>query len=53
MAKDRKSWFVSIQTVDDTNAISKETLEEERYEIVKKNGSDSIFQQEYYCSFDA
>ena len=45
--------MVSIQTVDDTKAISKEVLESERQEIIQKNGSDAIFQQEYYCSFDA
>ena len=53
MAKENKDWMVSIQTVDDTKAISKEVLESERQEIIQKNGSDAIFQQEYYCSFDA
>jgi hypothetical protein len=53
MAKENKDRMVSIQTVDDTKAISKEVLESEREEIIQKNGSDAIFQQEYYCSFDA
>lgn len=53
MAKENKDWMVSIQTVDDTKAIPKEVLEAERQEIIQKNGSDAIFQQEYYCSFDA
>ena len=53
MAKENKDWMVSIQTVDDTQAISKEVLESEKKEIILKNGSDAIFQQEYYCSFDA
>ena len=53
MAKENPDWMVSIQTVDDTKAISKEVLESERREIIQKNGSDAIFQQEYYCSFDA
>lgn len=53
MAKENKDRMVSIQTVDDTKAISKEVLESERQEIIMKNGSDAIFQQEYYCSFDA
>jgi hypothetical protein len=53
MAKENKDWMVSIQTVDDTKAISKDVLESERQEIIMKNGSDAIFQQEYYCSFDA
>ena len=53
MAKENKDWMVSIQTVDDTKAIAPEVLEAERREIIQKNGSDAIFQQEYYCSFDA
>ena len=53
MAKENPSWMVSIQTVDDTKAINPEVLESERQEIIQKNGSDAIFQQEYYCSFDA
>lgn len=53
MAKENKDWMVSIQTVDDTKAIDPEVLEAERREIIQKNGSDAIFQQEYYCSFDA
>ena len=53
MAKENKDWMVSIQTVDDTKAITPEVLESERQEIIQKNGSDAIFQQEYYCSFDA
>ena len=53
MAKENPDWMVSIQTVDDTKAIAPEVLESERREIIQKNGSDAIFQQEYYCSFDA
>mgnify|MGYP006921334287 CR=1 FL=1 len=46
-------WFVSLLNVDDTGAISAETLEQERREIIAKNGDDGIFQQEYYNSFSA
>ena len=53
MAKENPDWMVSIQTVDDTKAIAPEVLESERREIIQKNGSDAIYQQEYYCSFDA
>lgn len=53
MAKENPQRMVSIQTVDDTKAITPEVLESERQEIIQKNGSDAIFQQEYYCSFDA
>ena len=53
MAKDNDQRLVSIQTVEDTKAISDEVLNAERQEIIQKNGNDAIFQQEYYCSFDA
>lgn len=52
-AKTDPTWHVSLLTVDDTGAIAKEVLEQERKEIIAKNGDDSIFQQEYYCSFEA
>ena len=53
MAKDDEKRYVSIRTVDDTKAVSQDVLEQEREEIIAKNGDDAIFQQEYYCSFDA
>ena len=53
MARANDKWLVSIQTVIDTKAITPEVLEAERKEIILKNWSDAIFQQEYYCSFDA
>lgn len=46
-------WYVSNLTVDDTKAISPEVLEQERSEIIAKNGDDGIFRQEYYNSFAA
>ena len=45
MAKENPQRMVSIQTVDDTKAITPEVLESERQEIIQKNGSDAIFQQ--------
>ena len=53
MARANDKRLVSINTVNDTKAITPEVLEEERKEIILKNWSDAIFQQEYYCSFDA
>ena len=53
MAKENQARMVSIQTVEDTKAIAPDVLESERQEIIQKNWSDAIFQQEYYCSFDA
>lgn len=52
-AKTDEKWFVSNLTVDDTGAISPEVLEQEKKEIIAKNGDDSIFLQEYYNSFAA
>jgi len=50
---DPKNWFVSMLNVDDTKTMSLEVLEQERKEIIAKNGDDAIFQQEYYNSFTA
>jgi phage terminase large subunit len=53
MSKRTKGWFSQLLTVDDTGVIPKEVLEQERQEIIEKNGDDSLFKQEYYCSFEA
>lgn len=50
---DPEHWYVSILNVDDTKTMTPEVLEQERKEIIAKNGDDSIFQQEYYNSFSA
>ena len=52
-AKSDPKWFWQVLTVDDTKAISPEVLEQEKKEIIAKNGDDAIYQQEYYCSFEA
>lgn len=46
MAKNSADWFVQILTVDDTKAISKEVLDQERAEMPQ-----DLFEQEYYCKF--
>lgn len=48
---DPKNWFTQLLTVDDTGAIKKEVLEQERREIIRLYGNDALFLQEYYCSF--
>jgi len=48
---DTKNWFTSLLTVDDTGAIPREVLEQERAEIMRLYGNDALFLQEYYCSF--
>ena len=51
MAEDDPAWFTQVLTVDDTQAISQEVLNQERKEIIAKDGNDALYQQEYYCSF--
>lgn len=49
---DPKHWHVDIKTVDDTGAIPKDVLDQERKEIMRLYGSDALFLQEYYCDFN-
>jgi len=49
--KDPEHWFVSLLTVEDTKVIPKDVLEQERREIIAKDGNDALYQQEYMCSF--
>lgn len=49
---DPKNWYIDIRTVDDTKAIPEEVLKREREEMRRQTGSDALYQQEYYCSFD-
>ena len=53
LAKNSPDWFCEKLTVDDTNVLSKEVLEQEKREIILDTGDDALFYQEYYCSFDA
>ena len=49
-------WFGQVLTVDETGVFTAKTLESERQELVDMYGEDdgdSLFRQEYYCSFDA
>jgi hypothetical protein len=46
--KDDKKWFVEILSVEDTKALTKESLEEARNEMPY-----DLFQQEFYCKFTA
>ena len=47
MAENNKNWFTQKLTVDDTQIVSQEVLEEERMEM-----SREMFLQEYHVSFD-
>lgn len=53
MAEKSPNWFCQRLTVDDTNVISKEVLEQEREEMLQRTGNDALYMQEYYCSFEA
>ena len=48
IANNTADWFSSLLTVDDTGAISREAIEEER----RSGMSEEMIQQEFYCSFD-
>ncbi|QCI67515.1 hypothetical protein [Phreatobacter stygius] len=50
------NWYVGIQTVDDTHAISREAVDEARKgyrALFGDDQGDMLIEQEYYCSFDA
>jgi len=48
MAKDNPKWFCSLLTVDDTHAVTKQAIEDER----DAGMTDAMIQQEFYCSFE-
>ena len=55
-AKQDPQWWCEVQTVDETNVFSAEKLDRERQELINLFGEgvgDSLFKQEYYCSFEA
>jgi len=48
MAMDNEDWFCELLTVDDTDAITKKAIHDE-----KRSGmSDELIQQEFYCSWE-
>lgn len=50
------SWFGQRLTVDDTHAIDTSILDQELKELIALHGDEegrALFQQEYYCSFEA
>ena len=48
MALENPEWFCEKLTVEDTKAVSKEYIEQERRDWM----SEEMIQQEYYCSFE-
>jgi len=45
-------WYSEILTVDNTKAIDIDALNQEYDEIVRKDGTDALYQQEYMCNFE-
>lgn len=45
-AKENASWFHEVLSVDNTHAISQETLDDEKSQM-----PNDLFMQEYYCTF--
>ena len=48
MARDNPKWFYQFLTVDETNAISAEAIQDE----IDAGMSDEMVQQEFYCSYE-
>jgi len=48
MAKGNDNWFCQKLTIEDTNVLTSEDMDEERAEGM----SEELIQQEYYCNFD-
>ncbi len=49
IARRNDNWFAEVLSVDDTNAIGPEVIEEER----AAGMADELIAQEFYCSFEA
>ena len=45
-------WYSEVLPASATKAIPDTVLEQERLEIIRKDGTDALYQQEYQCSFD-
>jgi hypothetical protein len=48
MAKENPNWFIQVLTVDDTEVLTPEDIQEEREEGM----SEEMIQQEYFCSYE-
>lgn len=56
LTKQDPKWFTQVLTVDDTAAISREIVEEQRREyrsLYGDDAGDALIEQEYWCNFDA
>src|SRR5262245_46285254 len=56
LARKSPGWFSEVQTIDDSKAISREAVEEQRLEyhsIYGEDAGDGLIEQEFWCSFSA
>ena len=56
LAENDPGWFYQLRTVEDTGVFTREQLEGELREMRSEHGMDygeSLWRQEYFCSFDA
>lgn len=54
--KSSPQWFTQVLTVNDTQAVTLEAVEEQRAEyhaLFGVDAGDALIEQEYYCSFEA
>lgn len=47
-----ETWYSEVLTVEDTKAIPWDVLNQERDEILRKDPSGALYEQEYMCSFE-
>lgn len=45
-------WYSEVLTVEDTEAIPWDVLDQERLEMLRKDPTGALYEQEYMCSFD-
>lgn len=56
MARGDAGWLTEVLTVDDTHAISRDVVEQQRKEyhaLYGVDAGDALIEQEYWCSFEA
>lgn len=51
LAKNSEGWFAKIDKASETAAISQQTLDQERSEIIRLYGNDAFYRQEFECDF--
>jgi hypothetical protein len=45
-------WYSEVLTAEDTKVIPQDVLDQERREIIRKDGNDAVYLREYMCDFD-